>query len=147
MNIIFKITTFNEIKEKVLQQIYNCLSVIDGYLIEHIINSNHYNIIINNDKAGYFSIFNKSMITQYYLDSNYSLLSQKIFDDIKRMEQVQYSFVPTSNEFFLSHAIDNYLEIQKQAYFFCYNNTNPILITNNDFIIKCADKNNFEFIK
>ena len=34
------------------------------------------------------------------------------------MEQVQSAFVPTCDEFFLAHALDDYRQLAKQAYFF-----------------------------
>ena len=37
---------------------------------------------------------------------------------VRRLESVGAVFVPTCDEFYLSHAIDDYRQLLKQAYFF-----------------------------
>lgn len=93
-------------------------SAIDSFLEDHILESNHYEISISNQKAGFASIHKGSLITQFVLDPPYKRLGQLVFQAVRRLEEVQAAFVPTSDEFFLAHALDDYRQLIRQAYFF-----------------------------
>ena len=49
-----------------IKNISNFSSVIDGFLIDHILKSVHYQIQLNNKNIGYFSIYDNSLLTQFY---------------------------------------------------------------------------------
>lgn len=118
MNIRIIKCDFEKIKESLLRNINDMKSPFDSFLEDHILKSNHYEILLDSNPIGYFSIFNKHLITQFYLDKPYTYLAQEIFDKVRRYEQVEKAFVYTSDEFFLSHAIDYSKKIDCQAYFF-----------------------------
>lgn len=106
------------IKDKLVQQIRSLSSPIDSFLEDHIWHSQHYEILCDSIQIGYFSVFKKSLLTQFYIDPAYRHLSQKIFFQVKRFEYIEKAFVPTCDEFFLSHAIDEHVRMERQAYFF-----------------------------
>ena len=61
------------------------------------------------------------------------------------MEEVQAAFVPTCDEFFLSHALDSYEKEAKQAYFFATPRAHKPVPTN--YELKPAADNDFEVIE
>lgn len=109
---------FEEIKEMITNNINNMRSPFDSFLEGHILKSDHYKVLLDLEAIGYFSIYDKSLLTQFYIDRQYTCLAQEIFDRVKRYQYVQKAFVYTGDEFFLSHAIDYSRKIEPQAYFF-----------------------------
>lgn len=107
-----------DIKDMVVKYAQSLSSPIDSFLEEHILGSEHFVIMIGDEKVGYFSIFKNDLLTQFYVETKYRALGQEIFFRIKRMDYVQNAFVTTCDEFFMSHALDEYRNIERQAYFF-----------------------------
>jgi len=148
MNIKMKKCDFNKIKDKMMDSLNEQNSLFDSFLEDHILKSVHYEILNDSEQVGYFSIFNESLLTQFYLDKNFRYCSQEIFDKVRRYEEVQKAFVSTGDEFFLTHIIDYSKDIQPQAYFFkdirveiC---EDKVL---NNFICRVAEQQDIELIK
>lgn len=93
---------------------------VDSFWEDHVAKSNFYQILVNAHQAGFFAIHDQSMVTLFHMSDQYARYGQKVFEDVKHFEQVTNAFVPTGDEFFLSHAIDHYARIEKQAYFSIY---------------------------
>ncbi len=93
-------------------------SPVDSFLEDHILRSQFYKLLMNDAETGYFAIHNKELLTQFFLVPEFRTAAQDIFQYVKDSFQVKYSFVPTCDEFFLSHALDSYEKIEKQALFF-----------------------------
>jgi RimJ/RimL family protein N-acetyltransferase len=91
---------------------------IDSFLEDHILESMHYRIAIDGADAGFASIHKGSLITQFCLTEPYKRYGQPVFQRLRKLEMVREAFVPTCDEFFLSHALDDYRQLAKQAYFF-----------------------------
>jgi RimJ/RimL family protein N-acetyltransferase len=68
--------------------------------------------------AGFASIHNDSLITQFALAPAFGLFGQPAFRELRRLEKVTSALVPTSDEFYLACALDDYRSLVKQAYFF-----------------------------
>lgn len=100
-------------------------SPFDAFLEDHILKSNHYHITHNGDVIGWTAIHQSSLITQFGLFPGYRYLGQEVFPQVRKLELVQNAFIPTSDEFFLSHALDNYRLLEKQAHFFQYDPARP----------------------
>jgi GNAT superfamily N-acetyltransferase len=109
---------FAEIREAMRQHLRALPSAIDSFLEDHILASNHYRIVVAGETAGFASIHEERLITQFALAEPYRRYGQTLFWELRRMEQVRWAFVPTSDEFFLAHALDDYRQLAKQAYFF-----------------------------
>jgi len=118
MNIRFIPVPFAEIADALRLDIIGLTSPIDSFLEEHILTSRHYRIEIDGAAAGRCAIHGESLITQFALDAAYRRYGQTTFQRVRRLESVQAAFVPTCDEIFLSHAIDDYRQIDRQAYFF-----------------------------
>jgi GNAT superfamily N-acetyltransferase len=110
--------TFAEIQEATRLHLRALPSAIDSFLEDHILASNHYRIVVAGETAGFASIHEERLITQFALAEPYRRCGQALFGELRRMEQVRSAFVPTCDEFFLAHALDDYRQLAKQAYFF-----------------------------
>jgi GNAT superfamily N-acetyltransferase len=118
MSIKIKAVELSDIKSLLLENIKQHVSCFESYLEGHILKSQHYLIIKDAEAIGYFSIFNKNLLTQFFIDNHYRHYAQEAFHKIRRSEEIQHAFVPTSDEFFLSHALDYSKNVDLQAYFF-----------------------------
>ncbi|MBN2851815.1 MAG: GNAT family N-acetyltransferase [Clostridia bacterium] len=115
---IFKKCELNQIEGLMTGYVKSLSSPVESYLEEHIKSSDHYVIIVGEKEIGYFSIYKKEMLTQFYITKQYRHLAQEIFQSVKKTETVLFSYVPTCDEFFLSHALDCHSRVERQAYFF-----------------------------
>ena len=147
MNWKFTCATIDETRETILKRIADFPSIIDGFLVDHIYDSIHYRILVNDGEAGYFSIHNKSLVTQFYLSPEYSSISQHIFFDVRKMENIQFAFVPTCDEYFLSHALDDCRQVEMQAYFFNYDSSKGRKKLDPKFHCRVAETIEIDFIK
>lgn len=93
-------------------------SPIDSFLEEHIVQSAFQRIVIDDVDAGHFAIHAGTLLTQFHLVGQHRRLGTPLLAQIKRDFQVKAAFVPTCDEFFLSHAIEEYVKLEKQACFF-----------------------------
>jgi len=118
MDTHFAPVAFAEIGEATRRHLGALPSAIDSFLEDHILASNHYRIVVAGETAGFASIHEERLITQFALAEPYRRCGQALFGELRRMEQVRSAFVPTCDEFFLAHALDDYRQLAKQAYFF-----------------------------
>src|SRR5215216_2686490 len=114
----FAPVAFAEIREATRQHLRALQSAIDSFLEDHILASNHYRIVVVGETAGFASIHEERRITQFVLAEPYRGCGQVLFRELRQMEQVRSAFVPTCDELFLAHALDDYQQLAKQAYFF-----------------------------
>ena len=73
---------------------------------------------VDGEAAGFASIHGERLITQFAVAAPVRHYSQALFARLRETESVQTAFVPTCDEFFLSHALDKHRALSKQAYFF-----------------------------
>lgn len=114
----FAPVAFAEVREAMRQHLRALPSAIESFLEDHILASNHYRIVVAGETAGFASIHEERLITQFALAEPYRRCGQELFAELRRMEQVRAAFVPTCDELFLAHALDEYRQLAKQAYFF-----------------------------
>ena len=98
---------------------------IDSFLEDHILASQHYQITLRGQPIGWTAVHGERLLTQFALLPGYKAWGQAIFALVRRLEEVQAAFVPTSDEYFLAHALDDYRQIEKQAYFFQHDPQRP----------------------
>ncbi len=91
---------------------------IESFLESKILNSEFFIIMYEERAVGFFAILNQEQITLFFITQAYRRYSQEIFFHVKRMQKVQLAFVPTCDQFFLSHALDEHKRLDIQAYFF-----------------------------
>lgn len=139
--------SIGDIEDMLTQNIRCMISPIDSYLEDHILKSQHFKIMRDSKIIGYFSIFEKELLTQFYLEKEYRSMGQEIFDKIRRYENIQRAYIPTCDEFFLSHGIDYSKRIETQAYFFQENKKNiPREKIIKGFSCKLAKEQDIKFI-
>jgi GNAT superfamily N-acetyltransferase len=143
----FESVGFDEIQDDVRQHLAALPSAIDAFLEEHILTSNHYRIEVEGETAGFASIHGGSLITQFALDEPFRRYGQAVFAQLRRMEQVQAAFVPTCDEFFLAHALDDYRQLAKQAYFFATPEVSDISAISELYVLRPAELNEADFIR
>jgi len=119
MNYTFKPTKLEDIAELVQEYVGTLSSPIESFLEDHILNSQVYIISsIRADDVGYFALYEKKLLTQFYLRPNFLKDGQQLFSEILSQSEAETAFIPTCDELFLSYALDQETTISKQAYFF-----------------------------
>jgi GNAT superfamily N-acetyltransferase len=118
MKLQFTPVTLAELEPVLQQHISAFVSPVDSFLEDHILASQHYHIVGDNQLIGWTAVHQGSLLTQFALLPAYRQFGQQVFAEVRRLETVQAAFVPTCDEFFLAHALDNYRRLEKQAYFF-----------------------------
>lgn len=93
-------------------------NVYDEFLEDHILNSEIYSIYIDEEHCGCFGIFDKTMLTHFYITRKHLRHAQKIFADILEKYEIKNAFVPTCDELLLSLCMDKHVKVSLQAYFF-----------------------------
>ena len=110
--------TFAEIEPAVRGHLATFQSPTDSFYEDHVLESKHYRIMVDGVVAGFASIHERMLITQFALKPKFRHLGQQAFIQLRRTESVRSSLVPTSDEFYLTHALDEYRSMARQAYFF-----------------------------
>lgn len=125
MTIQFVPTTLADLLPTLHQYIGAFPSPIDSFLEDHILASNHYAIRNGDKQIGWASVHKQFLLTQFALLPGHRRLGQRVFAMARKLEEVSAAFVPTCDEFFLAHALDDYRQLEKQAYFFQYDAQHP----------------------
>ena len=118
IDIQFTSVALADIREAVREHWMSLPGAIDSYLERHVKESVHYQIRIAGEAAGFTSIHKESLITQFALTPSFKRFGQSAYSQVKKLESVQAAYVLTYDEFFLSHALDDYRQMTKQAYLF-----------------------------
>ncbi len=63
------------------------------------------------------------------------------------MEQVRAAFVPTCDEFFLAHALDDYRQLAKQAYFFATAPSVGEAVGSDRYSMRPAEMDDADFVR
>ena len=114
----FVTVSFEEIAEPLRRHLAALPTAIDSYLEDRILAAQHYRIAVGGEAAGFAAIHGESLITQFALDEPYRQLGQPLYARLRRLAQVQAALVPTCDQFYLAHALDDYRQLAKQSYFF-----------------------------
>jgi RimJ/RimL family protein N-acetyltransferase len=100
--------------------------------------------VVEGEAAGFASIHEERLITQFVLTEPYRRYGQQVFARLRKFEQVQAAFVPTCDEFYLAHALDEYRQFARQAYFFA---AGPAAVMPDGFSLRPAEAGHAELIK
>jgi GNAT superfamily N-acetyltransferase len=142
----FERVPFADIVTAVREHLAALPSTIDSFLEDHILESKHYRIVIGGVTAGFAAIHKERLITQISLAPAYRRYGQPVFAHLRRLEQVQSAFVPTCDEFFLAHALDDHRRLAMQAYFFTTVEDMPPLAPTG-YRLRRAEPGNIELIQ
>lgn len=93
---------------------------VESFWEDHVMESNYYKVMCDDQMAGYFAIQDEETLVLFHIFDQYSDQSQALFARAKVYENVTNAMVATGDEYFLSHCIDSFSRIEKQAYFSIY---------------------------
>lgn len=130
---------WNDIQQKVSDYLIQNRIVVDSFWEEHVLESNHYKMTYSDEIVGYFAIHKGSTITLFHVFCQYANQAQELFARVKKYESVTNAMVATGDEFFLSHCIDNFARIEKQAYFSIYTDKEIIRERQVELQLRLAD--------
>jgi hypothetical protein len=143
----FEQVEFDEIRDDVRRHIAALPAAFDSYLERRILESNHYRIVVAGESAGFASIRNGSQITQFAIADRFKRHGQRAFLALRHMEKVQFAFVPTFDEFYLSHALDDYRQLAMWAYLFADAGETPDATASALYSLRTAEPSEAEFIR
>jgi RimJ/RimL family protein N-acetyltransferase len=146
VDIQFRPVEFSELLPTVQQHLAG-LHPIDSFLEVHILESQHYLIEIAGSIAGFASIHQSNLVTQFSLTDEFKRFGQLAFFRLRKLEKVQAAFVPTFDEFFLAHALDDFRQINKQAYFFLAPSNHSQQSLPQSCSLQLATPNDIDFVK
>lgn len=118
MNIRFTLVPLAEIEGDIHRYLTSLPSTIESFTEDHIVQANLYRIVVEERYAGFTAVHGGSLITQFFLFPAFRREAQEIYRRVKKLENVQAALVTTCDEFFLSHALDEYRLLAKQGYIF-----------------------------
>ncbi|MGH2548580.1 MAG: GNAT family N-acetyltransferase [Thermomicrobiales bacterium] len=118
MTISFSSVELSAIKGQIREHLETLPSKIEDFMEEHIRASLALRIEIDGVSAGFAAIHSEKLITQFSLKEPFRQQGQVVFARLRKMEQVTSAFVPTCDEFYLAHALDDHRQVLRQAYFF-----------------------------
>lgn len=133
--------------EPLTAHLSNLSSPVDSFFEDHVERSNHYIIYVDDVNAGHTSIHDGSLITQFCLHDGFKRYGQPIFQRIKKMESVRRAFVPTCDEFYLSHALEEHRDFACQAYFFQHSESGAPSLDRADLSFRQAHADDVELIR
>ncbi|MDR1446041.1 MAG: GNAT family N-acetyltransferase [Treponema sp.] len=139
-NVNIKKCYFDDVKSFVVEYYKNNQIIADSFLEGHIRESNFYKIMYNDNIIGYFAINKETVLVLFNVFEKYRNISQELFTLIKKYESIKEALIPTGDEFFISHAVDNYVKIEKQAYFSIYTDKTPSKIINIELTLADIEK-------
>ena len=147
MELNFSRVALSDIQVMVQQHLVALPSAVDSFYEDHILESAHYRILVGGEMTGFASIHEGCTVTQYSLASPYKRYGQAIYQCLMKMEEVRAAFVPTCDEFFLSHALDNYRQLAKQAYFFAVGDNSIGQTVVDTYSLRQAKQGDVSFIR
>lgn len=129
-NISIEKCEYNILKNYIHEYYVNNAIIVDSFWEGHVRTSNFYRIIYEDDFIGYFAIHKETILILFNVFEKYRNISQELLTVVKKYESVKEALIPTGDEYFISHAFDNYSKIEKQAYFSIYTDKIPKKIIN-----------------
>jgi RimJ/RimL family protein N-acetyltransferase len=118
MQVSFERAEFSAVQDEISRHLDALPGPVDSFLEDHVRDSKHYVLSVFGQRAGFASIHAGNLITQFALEPVCQRYGQAAFQALRKLENVGAALVPTCDEFYLSHAIDDYRQLAKQAYFF-----------------------------
>lgn len=110
--------SFEEMKQDIQDNLASYSEPIDSYYEDHVIESKHFEILLDNEKCGYYSVFEDQLLTQFSLDEKHGALAQEIFREVLEKSGVKEIYLSTSDKLLLLLALDEQKGVIVQDYVF-----------------------------
>lgn len=121
----FVLSSYEVVRPMIQANVEENEITVDSFWEAHVLESNHYAIVDSANVVGYASIHKAKTMTGFYLKESHLQYGKELFEQFKRYEQVTNAMVPTGDEVFLSHCVDNFARMEKQAFFSIYREQAP----------------------
>jgi hypothetical protein len=109
---------YGQIKKDIQFNIASYSEPIDTYYEDHIIESRHYEILLDNEKCGYCSVFENAILTQFSLNDRFKTIAQEIFQEVLTQRNIKEAYLSTSDKLLLILALDRLKDVEVQDYIF-----------------------------
>lgn len=113
-----KEVSFKDIESYLVLSLDQQRSLMDSFLESCILKSRFYKIEYQGEIAGTFAVKDSHLLSHFYVCDKFRRFGQDLFEIARRGEQVTHAYVCSSDEIFLSHALDRPKSVETQAYFF-----------------------------
>ena len=110
--------TYEQMKQEIWANLAAYAEPIDSYYEDHVIESTHFEILLDNKKCGYYSVFEEKLLTQFSLDQKLYALAQEIFREVLEKSGVKEIYLSTSDKLLLLSALDEQKGVVVQDYVF-----------------------------
>ncbi|MFD3163736.1 GNAT family N-acetyltransferase [Herpetosiphon sp. NSE202] len=124
MHVRFITIDFAAIKPAIAEYYVQLPTHVDSFFEDRLLHAAWYQIMLDQAVIGLAAVHDASMLVHFSLQPGYQQYGQIAFEQAKKLANVQAAFVPTNDQWLLSHALDQYRQLQKQAYFFQANHQN-----------------------
>lgn len=89
---------------------------IESFLEDHIVDSDHYHMMVDDQVGGVASVYDRTLLTQFVVACRFRPISAQLFSSVLQATAVKSAFVPTCDELYLSCALDRSAKVAQQAY-------------------------------
>ena len=117
MDFKFLKSNFSDLENKISSYFTDNDILIDSYLEEIILSSNHYKIMTENTWIGFCAINKTHTLVLFNLDKEFAHYGEEIFFKARKLEFVSNALISTSDEYFMAHAMDSFSKFEKDGYF------------------------------
>lgn len=114
----FQPIEFSPIKPTIVDYYSQLPAHVDSFFENRLLHSAWFQIWFAQTAIGLAAVHDASTIVHFSLHNGYQQYGQLAFEQVKKLATVQAAFVPTNDQWLLSHALDQYRNLHKQAYFF-----------------------------
>jgi RimJ/RimL family protein N-acetyltransferase len=118
VSIEFSHVDFREVEAAVRAHAAALPGLLDSFVEDQILASRHYRVRVDGRDAGVAAIRGGTQVTQFALADPWQASGQRAFRRLRALEGVRSALVPTADEFFLAHALDEHRAVATQAYLF-----------------------------
>ncbi|KPL91920.1 GNAT family N-acetyltransferase [Herpetosiphon geysericola] len=118
MQLRFTPIDFAAIKPIIVEYYVQLPTHVDSFFEDRLLHAVWYQIALAQTAIGLAAVHDASMLVHFSLQPGYQQYGQIAFEQAKKLATVQGAFVPTNDQWLLSHALDQHRQLHKQAYFF-----------------------------
>lgn len=117
---MFSACKWEDIRQLAVAYLRENQIVVESYWEDHVLECRHYIMTCGGVAAGFFAIHGGCALWLFHVLAPFAGRAQELFARVKKYEMVTEAMVATGDEFFLSHCLDSYARLEKQAYFSVY---------------------------
>ncbi len=146
MNVQLEPVLFEEIREEIGAHIAALPSPVDSFYEDHVLLSDHAQVVLGGKYAGLAGIHDESLITYFSLKPGFRVHGEAVFHALRRREQVTSAYIPTCDEFFLVHALDDYRTLTPQARLYKYAGERTSMMVPDNLVLRPAGHSDAELL-